>query len=81
MRFHRDAVSGSDTAWSTLPRGTNGYIVVGRFGLTPAAAQRVEVWPISVISREMMDTADNETQKFTVTCAVPTAPNDIAVVA
>ena len=80
-KFHRDAVTGSDTAWSTLPRLTAGYFVVGRFGLTPSAGQRVEVWPITVISREMADTAENETEKFTVTCAVPTPPNDNAVVA
>jgi hypothetical protein len=81
MKFHRDSVSADDDAWTTFPRGTAGYLVVNRFGVAIAAAAKVEVWPIEVISREMMAIADNETQKFTVVCAVPSEPNDNAVVA
>jgi hypothetical protein len=86
--FHRDDVTASDLAWTTLVEGTAGFLVVRRFGgatksSTDAvvAAQRVEVWPISVISREMLPTADNELQRFQVSCAVPTPPARDAVVA
>jgi hypothetical protein len=82
--FYRN--KGADTAYDALPRGTTGYWVISRevpaagAGGTLAAADRVEVWPIDVISRSMMDIADNEYQKFVVTCAVPDAPNiDVAV--
>lgn len=81
MKFHRDSVAANDDAWDTLPRGTGGYIVINRFGVTIAAAAVVEVWPIDVISREMLPIADNETQKFQVTAAVPSEPADDAVVA
>jgi hypothetical protein len=79
--FFRDTVAGSDTAWATLPRGTAGYFVIGRFGLTPAAGERVEVWEINVISRAMVAIADNEAQRFVASMAVPSEPNDAAVVA
>lgn len=79
--FFRDTVSGSDTAWATLPRGTAGYFVIGRFGLGPAAGDRVEVWEINVISRAMVAIADNESQRFVASCAVPSEPNDSATVA
>lgn len=78
--FYRDSVSGDDDAWTALPRDTTGYFVISRFGGV-TATKRVEVWPIEVIAREMNDIADNEAQRFTVTCAVPTPPNDAAVVA
>lgn len=84
----RDSTGGSDTAWTTLPRQTKGFIVIRRFGGATqsssdafVAAQKVEVWPIDVLSRTMMDIADNEAQKFEVQCAVPTPPNDNATVA
>jgi hypothetical protein len=79
--FFRDTVSGSDTAWTTLARGTAGYFVIGRFGLTPTAGERVEVWEINVISRAMVAIADNEAQRFVASMAVPSEPNDAAVVA
>jgi hypothetical protein len=88
VKLLRDTVSGSDTGWSTLPRLTSGFLVVRRFGGATnasgdafASAQRVEVWPITVLSREMMQIAENEAQKFEVKCAVTSAPNDSAVVA
>lgn len=74
-----------DDAWDTLTPDTDGFLVVARHGGSSsgalAATDTVEVWPIEVISREMMDTADNEYQKFTATCAVPSEPTLEAVVA
>lgn len=87
--FHRDTVEGNDDAWTTLPAGTDGNLVIARFGVSggtddaPAAANgdRVEVWPINVISRQMTDPAVNQSQRFTVTCSVPGAIDDDATVA
>lgn len=75
-----------DEAWSTLTETTDGYFIVARHGGSGgsgalAATDTVEVWKIEVVSREMMDTADNEYQKFTSTCAVPDTPVLGAVVA
>jgi hypothetical protein len=87
-KFFRDTVTGTDTAWTTLPRQTTGYLVIRRFGGSTnssgdafAAAQKVEVWPIDVLSRTMLPIADNEAQKFEVQCAVPSAPEQNATVA
>ncbi len=87
--FRDNGTTVTDLAWTTLPPQTGGFLVIHRFGAgaakdskgAPAAADRVEVWPIDVLSREMMPTADNEAQKFEVKCAVPTPPNDDAVLA
>lgn len=84
--FRDDATSGgADTAYTTLPRLTTGYFVIRRMGPTSAtafaAAQKVEVWPITVISSNPMATADNEAQKFEVSCSVQPAPSITGVVA
>lgn len=88
IKMFRDTVSGTDLGWTTLPRQTQGYLVIRRFGGTTnssgdafASGQKVEVWPIDVLSRTMLPIADNEAQKFEVQCAVPSAPNDNATVA
>jgi hypothetical protein len=80
----------TDTAWTTLlpvsastPLGTSGAIVVRRFGgatTAIAVGNKVEVWPVSVISAENNQTGEKPTD-FTVTCAVTSPPNDRAVVA
>lgn len=84
--FFRDFPASGDTAWTTLPFATEGYFVISRGGLaTPgtfAIADEIESWQIEVISRNPMDVARNEAQKFTVECAVPAAPLlDFAVAA
>lgn len=91
----RDSKSANDIAWTTLPPGTVGYLVVARFGWnqdagtdgvgtaasTPTAGDRCEVYPVTVISRAMADTADNEASKFSVTLAITDEPAFDAVVA
>lgn len=91
LKLYRDSVGGSDTAWTTLvplssaaPNGTAGYLVIRRFGgasVAIASSQKVEVWPVSVISREMDAIAENEAQSFTAMLAVTDEPDDGAVVA
>jgi len=80
--FYRDDVTADDLAWTTLPRGTQGYFLIARFGGKPAAAGRkCEVWPVRVTSRSMANMANNTVETFTVTCAVPVEPDEDAVVA
>lgn len=71
IQAYRDDTT--DTAWTTLTRGASGYIVVRRFGgstVAAASANKVEVYPGAVISREPSASGDNEAQRFTVTWAV-----------
>lgn len=78
--FYRDDTT--DTAWTTLPRGTKGYFIITRFGGKPTtAADKCEVWPVTVISRSMANMSNNTVETFTVTCSVPEVPGEDAVVA
>lgn len=82
--FYRD--DEDDTAWETLPRGTDGYFIISRFGGTgtdnlPIATDKVEIWPVKVTSRSMQNLASNQVQMFSVQCSVPVEPNESATVA
>lgn len=85
--FYRDSTLAQDKAWTALPRGTNGYFVISRFGGSgspnhkPITSDVVEIWPVAVVSRTMANMANNTVQNFTVTCAVPVQPNEGATVA
>lgn len=84
VKMFRDSVPADDDAWTTLPAGTTGNLVVRRFGGSTtafAAAQKVEVWPIEVSTRKPLPIADNEAQKFEAHLAVPTPPELDATVA
>jgi len=82
--FYRD--DENDLAWETLPRGTNGYVVVSRFGFTgedgaPDAGDDVEVWPLRLTARSAMALTNNEVQRFGIEAAIPEEPNENAQVA
>lgn len=77
--FYRDDVEASDLAWTTLPRGTDGYFIISRFGGSgtdnkPATGDDVEIWPVSVTSRTMANMSNNTVLTFTVSCSVPKEP-------
>ncbi|MFB7739569.1 hypothetical protein ACFC08_35520 [Streptomyces sp. NPDC056112] len=91
---HRDSKKTNDKAWTTLEPDTSAFAIVARSGLGqdtttglgtkegPAiASDRVEVFPITVISRAMNDTGDNETSKFTASLAITGEPEQDAIVA
>ena len=76
----------TDTAWDALPRATDGFFSIARFGLaTPgtfAISDEIELWTIEVVSRNPVDVARNEMQRFTIECAVPAKPlEDFAIAA
>lgn len=82
--FYRD--DETDTAWETLPRGTDGYFVISRFGYSgtggaPEAADPVETWPVRLTARSAMALTNNEVQRFGIEAAIPTEPNESASVA
>lgn len=82
--FYRD--DDDDTAWETLPRGTEGYFIISRFGGSgtgnmPQATDVVEVWPVRVVSRTNANLAVNTAMTFTVSCSVPEEPDEDATVA
>ena len=79
--FYRDDISANDKAWTTLPRGTNGFFVISRMSPTVAATNKVEVWPVQVISRTAIALANNDSQRMSIECAVYAEPNEAAVVA
>lgn len=88
LKLYRDSDESDDDAWATLPIAERGFLVIAPFGYggagtppAPAAADRVEVWPVAVSSRSMVAIAANQAEQFMVTFALPEAPDDDAVVA
>jgi hypothetical protein len=85
--FYRD--DEADDAWTSLPSGTKGYFLIGRFGLSgstadgkpqPDAGDVIEVWPVQVTSRSAGPLASNQVQTFTMVGSVPDEPNEEATV-
>ena len=83
--FYRD--DEEDTAWDTLPRATDGYMVIARFGWSsedndePESGDDCEVWPIRVTTRSALALTNNEVQRFNVEASVPVEPAEDAEVA
>ena len=83
--FYRD--DETDTAWDTLPRGTDGYFVIARFGFGGATNDEAatdddcEVWPVRITARSAMALTNNEVQRFGIEAAIPVEPNEDATVA
>lgn len=81
--FYRD--DDDDDAWDLLPRGTEGYFIISRFGGSgtnnlPIALDPIEVWPVQVTSRTMANMSNNTVLTFTVSCAVNVEPDEEAAV-
>lgn len=77
--FYRD--DEIDLAWDTLPRKTEGFMFISRFGGKPnVIGDDVEVWPANVVSRAMSNMANNTVETFTVTFSIPVEPDEEAIV-
>lgn len=94
QRGSKGGEGGDDLAWETLTRGTQGFLAVARSGWaqnsttglgtpggTPTLADRCEIYPASVLTRAMADTAENQTSRFDATLTVVADPDLDAVVA
>lgn len=81
--FYRDDIV--DTAWITLIRKTKGFFVLSRFGGTgtkakPIITNKVEVWPVTIVSRTAGNMGNNAVQTFSIVSAVNIEPNENAVI-
>jgi len=79
--FYRD--DDDDLAWETLPRATEGFFLIQRVGgdgSKPTAADVIEVWPVIVTSRTNANMTSNTVMTFTVSCSVPSGPDEDAVI-
>lgn len=80
--FYRD--DDDDTAYTTLPRATDGFFLISRFGtagVVPAATDVIEVWPIRVTSRTDTPLTSNDVLRFSIQAAVIAEPDEGATVA
>lgn len=83
MMLYRDSETGSETAYTALPRDTAGFIVIRRYGGSTtafAAADVVEVAQGTVITRENQKPARNEPEKYRVQFTIEAEPQQDAVV-
>lgn len=75
---------GSDTVYSTLTRGTSGFIVIRR-GITETTAwsstQAIETYPITCGQTKYLQPTANSVQKYEVNTPITSAPNLRAAVA
>lgn len=83
--IHKELATGDDSAYTTLSRGTTGYLAVANRGLaTPgtwAISDEVDLWPIEVLSRELQY-ARNQTTRAAIAVAITDVPTeDFALVA
>jgi hypothetical protein len=84
LTFFKDDVS--DTAWDLFVRGLVGFIVIAPYGFTganntPAAANKVYVFPVITQQPQIAPSAANERQTFMSSFAVTSPPEYRAVVA
>ena len=69
-------------AYTALVEGASGYIVlVPKSAAAPAAATKVEVWPVKVGARNRSWSLDTETARYSVQYAIAGSPEKDAVVA
>lgn len=80
MDGYRDTVVLDDLMWTTFPRGTTGFVIVSRAVPVVIAGTVVEVWPIEVLSRSVPNMTSNTVVTTTVTCAIPSEPDENATV-
>ena len=72
----------TDTAWTTLQRGTQGYIVIGYDSAAGiASGDTVQVWPVEFGTPLMQPSAANTMQMFIADVAIAEPPTLEATVA
>jgi hypothetical protein len=75
--FYEDKTFASNTAKAALLKGTTGFIVIffqGVAGVSPAAADRCDVWPILVAANVRLYTAGNEAAQWRADFAATATP-------
>jgi hypothetical protein len=83
ITFYEDKIT--NPIRTALSKNTAGYIVIfgaGIAGATPAAADKADVWPVTVSSNSKVYTVDNDAAKYAVGFANTAPPSeDVAVAA
>lgn len=74
ITFDEHSTYADNTPMTTMTEGTSGYIVISRYTKTPAAAAKVEVWPVTVAGVNRKHTAGNEPAQYVIGFAVNAAP-------
>jgi hypothetical protein len=77
ITFYEDKVT--NPIKTAQAKGNVGYVVIfyaGTAGASPAAGDKVDVWPAIVASNSRMYTADNEAAKYRVVYALTAAPGE-----
>jgi len=76
--YRDDTSATADALWTNLPRGVSGYITVAlkASGGVPAVADKVDVWPIQVLSRTVPNYTSGQVVACQITCAVPSVPGE-----
>lgn len=74
-----------DDAWDALPRGTEGVFVISRVGGSGTDGEldtgdKVELWPVMVVSRTMSNMSSNTAATFTIQGSIPREPVENATV-
>jgi len=75
--FYEDSVS--NPIKTAQAKGNNGFVVIlyaGTAGATPAAGDKVEIWPATVSSNARQYSAGNEAAKYQVMYSLTSAPNE-----
>lgn len=73
---------GVDTLKAALPKDAVGFVVVfpaGMAGVAPAAADKVEIWPVVISSNVRRYTAGNEAASYQVNFAISLAPVELSL--
>lgn len=75
---YRDDVGASDLLWTTLPRGTNGFVVISlkTGSAVPLVGDKVDVWPIQVLSRTIPNLTSGQVVACQITASVPQVPGE-----
>lgn len=82
MDAYRESVT--DAAYVLFPRNTIGYLVIRRFGgstVAIAAAQKVDVWNVRVITRSPATADSGSIQAFNVNFAALDTPSENVAIA
>lgn len=82
--MYREDLVADDDAWPLFIRNATGYFVIRRFGgsdVVIAVGNKVEVWPLRVITRSPAAAERGAVQTFTVNFAALDDPNLDATVA
>lgn len=75
---------GTDTIRAVFVRGTAGFMVIfyeGIAGATPAAADKADVWPVTVGSKSKIYSSGNELSRYNVRFAVTATPAEEVAIA